>query len=335
MQRPSYADEPGSARPGPLHASPAPADRWTRLRGIGGLGAAVAVTPYLLIKIVWSFGLLVPTEEMAGADWRAVNAATACLAAVGIALAAAFSRPWGERLPAWLVALPVWVGTGLLVPMLLLAPVLGPAAVNRDREAGAPDFWVYEQVLVMVSLLGVGVGLPLALAGYARARWPEALGGPLAYPEPVGGTRRLQVTLARMVAVGCVLLGCVKAFWAAGGVTALDADALDRRDLWWHLLSASTAVWAFAGAWGTLVLTARRGSRGFLPPMAAAWVSSGMLFSYSVYGLLTLTGLQQPSPELPLAAALTREGGAVLGVAMVLTLLLTLHDRRRALRAPA
>jgi hypothetical protein len=69
--------------------------------------------------------------------------------------------------------------------------------------------------------------------------------------------------------------------------------------------------------------------------MAAAWVSSGMLFSYGVYGLLTLTDLQQPSPELPLAAALTREGGAVLGVAMVLTLLLTLHDRRRALRAPA
>ncbi|WP_436944471.1 hypothetical protein [Streptomyces sp. SudanB25_2051] len=76
------------------------------------------MTPYLLIKVVWSFGLLVPTEEMAGADWRAVNAVTALLAAVAVVLALAFTRPWGERLPAWLVAVPVWAGTGLLVPML-------------------------------------------------------------------------------------------------------------------------------------------------------------------------------------------------------------------------
>ncbi|WP_454353049.1 hypothetical protein [Streptomyces calvus] len=269
---------------------------------------------------------------MGGADWRAINAATAFLAAVGIVLAMAFSRPWGERLPAWLVALPVWVGTGLLVPMLLLAPVLGPAAMNRDQDAGSPDFWIYEQILVMISLVGVGVGLPLALAGYAKARWPEALGGPLAFDEPVGGTRQLQVTLARLVAAGCVLLACVKVFWAAGGTLGLDADQLDRRDLWWHMLSLSTAVWALAGAWGILVLTARRGTNRFLPPMIAAWVSSGMLFSYSVYNLLTLTDMQQPSPELPLVGALARDVSAVLGVMMGMTLLLVLHDRRRALR---
>ncbi|WP_201258810.1 hypothetical protein [Streptomyces thermolilacinus] len=292
------------------------------------------MTPYLLIKVVWSFGLLVPTAEMAGADWRLVNAVTALLAAVGVALALAFTRPWGERLPAWLVALPVWVGTGLLVPMLPLAPLLGPAAMNRDQEAGSPDFWVYEQVLVMVSLVGVGAGLPLALVGYARARWPHALGGPLALGcpvalgGPVGGTRRLQVALARAVAAGCAVLGGVKAYWASGGVVGLDAGALERRDLWWHLLSASTAVWALAGAWAVLVLATGRGARRFVPPMAVTWVSSGTLFAYAVYGLLTLTGMQQPSPELPLAAAATREGGMVLGVTMGLTLLLVLHDRR-------
>ncbi|WP_069813350.1 hypothetical protein [Streptomyces sp. TP-A0874] len=312
-----------------------PTDRLTRFRRVGGLGAAIAVTPYLLIKIVWTFGLFIPTEEMDGADWRAINAATAFLAAVGILLAMAFSRPWGERLPAWLVALPVWVGTGLLVPMLLLAPVLGPAAMNRDHEAGSPDFWLYEQILVMISLIGVGVGLPLALAGYAKARWPEALGGPLSFDEPAGGTRELQVTLAKLVAVGCALLACVKVFWVAGGTLGLAADGLGRRDLWWHMLSLSTAAWALVGAWGILVLTTRRGTRDFLPPMVAAWVSSGMLFSYSVYNLLTLTDMQQPSPELPLAGALARDVSAVLGVMMGMTLLLVLHDRRRALRATA
>ncbi|MEU3818034.1 hypothetical protein AB0E74_00215 [Streptomyces sp. NPDC030392] len=290
------------------------------------------MTPYLLIKVVWSFGLLVPTEEMAGADWRAVNAVTALLAAVAVVLALAFTRPWGERLPAWLVAVPVWAGTGLLVPMLVLAPVLGPAAMRRDRAAGSPDLWAYEQILVMVSLAGVGAGLPLALVGYARARWPHALRGPLALPEPPGGTRRLRVALAGAVAAGCVLLGCVKGYWAAGGVAGLDAGAPDRRDLWWHLLTGSTAVWALAGAWAVLVVAAGRGARRFAPPMAVTWVSSGMLFAYGVYDLLTLTGLQRPAPELPLAAAATRDGAMLLGVTMALTLLLALHDRRGALR---
>jgi hypothetical protein len=67
--------------------------------------------------------------------------------------------------------------------------------------------------------------------------------------------------------------------------------------------------------------------------MAAAWVSSGMLFSYAVYNLLTLTDMQKPSPELPIVDGLARDTSAVLGVVMGMTLLLVLHDRRRALRA--
>ncbi len=159
-------------------AAERPASRLMKMRRIGGYSAAIAVTPYLLIKIAWTFGLFLPTEQMGDSSWRVINAATVVLAAVGILLAMAFSRSWGERLPAWLVALPVWVGTGLLVPMLLLAPVLGPVAMNRDKEAGAAAIWSYEQILVMVSLVGIGIGLPLALAGYAKARWPEAMGGP-------------------------------------------------------------------------------------------------------------------------------------------------------------
>ncbi|MGW2183903.1 hypothetical protein ACWCXX_39200 [Streptomyces sp. NPDC001732] len=273
---------------------------------------------------------------MGEADWRAINATTAVLAAVGILLAAAFSRPWGERLPAWLIIMPVWVGTGLLVPMLVLAPVLGPAAMSRDEQAdSSTDFWVYEQVFVMISLVGVGIGLPLALAGYARARWPEALSGPTDCGEAPGNTRALQTTVARLLAAGCVALGAVKLFWAVGGTLALDPDKLEYRDMWWHLLSASTGVWAFAGTWGLLVLTSRRGSRRFFPPMAVTWISSGMLFSYSIYSLLTHLGTKRPAPEYDLAHLLTGLAGTVLGVLMGMVLLLVLHDRRRALRESA
>ncbi|MFJ7083071.1 hypothetical protein ACIQU8_07560 [Streptomyces griseus] len=288
--------------------------------------------PYMLIKIAWTFGLFLPTQEMGEADWRAINATTAVLAAVGVLLALAFTRPWGERVPAWLIVLPVWVGTGLLVPMLVLAPVLGPAAMSRDEQTDAStDLWVYEQVFVMISLVGVGIGLPLALAGYARARWPEALSGPADCGEPTGSTRSLQRTTALLMAAGCAALGLVKLFWAVGGTIGLDPAALEHRDMWWHLLSASTGVWAFAGVWGLLVLTSGRGSKRFLPPMAAAWISSGMLFAYGLYSLLTNLGTKRPAPESDIAHLLAGVTGMALGVIMGMVVLLVLHDRKRAL----
>lgn len=310
--------------------------RMIRMRRICGYGTVIAVMPYMLIKIAWTFGLFLPTEEMGEADWRAINATTAVLAAVGILLATAFVRPWGERLPAWLIVIPVWVGTGLLVPMLLLAPVLGPAAMSRDEQAEAStDLWAYEQTFVMISLVGVGIGLPLALAGYARARWPEALSGPADPGQAPGNTLALQITVARLLAAGCVALGVVKVFWAAGGEAGLDAGSLSHRDMWWHLLSLSTGVWAFAGAWGLLALTSRRGPKKFLIPMAASWISSGMLFSYSLYSLLTNLGTKRPAPESELAHLLAGQAGTVLGVLMGMVVLLVLHDRRRALRETA
>ena len=67
--------------------------------------------------------------------------------------------------------------------------------------------------------------------------------------------------------------------------------------------------------------------------MAAAWISSGMLFSQDLYGSLSATRADaQPSPEYPLADVLTSEVGIVLGVMMGMTILLVLHDRRSALR---
>ena len=304
--------------------------RSTLMRKIGGYGAAIAVTPYLLIKIAWTFGMFLPRESMGGIGWRAINATTAILALVAILLAMAFSRPWGERLPAWAVIPPVWVGTGLLVPMVLLMPVLGPAAVARDAAAGAASAWAYEQIFVIASLVGVGLGLPVALAGYARERWPEALGGPIDRGERPGHTRELQVPLGRLVAVGCVLLGLAKAYWALGGTIGIDPSRLGDRDLWWHLLTLSTGVWSLAGAWGILVLTSRRGVARFLPPMAAAWVSSGMLFSYDLF--FAMRPDSQASPEYPLARVLTTEAGIVLGVMMGMVILLVVHDRRRAIR---
>ncbi|XXM72419.1 hypothetical protein ACQ0QQ_00515 [Lysinibacillus sphaericus] len=304
--------------------------RWIRMRKIGGYGAALAVMPYLIIKIVWTLGLFIPTGHMGDPSWRLVNAATAVVAAIGIFLAIALCRPWGERLPAWSVVLPVWIGTGLLVPMLFLAPILGPAAMNQDQASGSAAIWSYEQVLIMLSLVGAGICLPIALAGYVKTRWPEALGGPLHTGKAPENTHYLQITLGRMTAAGCVILGVLKLFWAWGGTLGLVPSMIGDRNLWWHLLTLSTGVWALAGAWGILVLTSRKGSRRFLPPMAAAWISSGMLFSYNIFANLSELMYKDPStPEYPIARVMTTEAGIILGTAMFLVILMVLEDRRR------
>jgi len=303
-------------------------------RKIWGYSTAVAIMPYLFIKIAWTFGLFMPTEQMGDPSWRTANAITIVLAAVGILVAFAFSMRWGEKLPAWLVAFPVWVGTGLLIPMLLLAPVLSPAAIIRDQQAGAADVWIYEQIFVIVSLIGVGICLPFTLAGYTKMRWPEVFTGPIYIELLPGNSQKLQITLARLVSAGCILLGFIKVFWAAGGTIGINPAMLDNRDLWWHLLSLSTGVWAFVGSWGLWVLTTRRGSKSFFPPMAAAWISSGMLFSYNLFNRLSATRPDtQPALEYPLAHELTTELGSVLGVMMGMVILMVLHDRRRAMRS--
>lgn len=305
-------------------------------RKIWGYSTAVAIMPYLLIKIAWTFGLFMPTEQMGDPSWRTANAITIVLAAVGILVAFAFSMRWGEKLPAWLVAFPVWVGTGLLIPMLLLAPVLGPAAIIRDQQAGASNVWIYEQIFVIVSLIGVGICLPFTLAGYTKTRWPEVFTGPIDIELLPGNSQKLYITLARLVSAGCILLGFIKVFWAAGGTIGINPAMLDNRDLWWHLLSLSTGMWAFVGSWGLLVLTTRRGSKSFFPPMVAAWISSGMLFSYNLFNRLSATSPDtQPPLEYPLVHELTTELGSVLGVIMGMVILMVLHDRRRAMRSAA
>jgi hypothetical protein len=300
-------------------------------RRIAGRAVVVAVMPYLAIKIAWTCGLLLPTAQMAEPGWRAINAATAVLAAIAIVLALAFVKPWGERLPAWAVLAPVWVGTGLLAPMLLLAPVLGPAAIARDAQAGAAEIWVYEQILIVVSLVGVGTGLPVALLGYVQSRWPEAFERRIDTSALVGHVRDLYRVSAALAASGALVYAAAKLYWGIGGTRGLVPASLGLRDLWWYLLSLTTGLWALLGAWGVHAL-ASRAARRVRTAIVLAWVSSGTLFSHSLYDLMLRTDVARSGPEQPLAQVLTGAAGIVAGVLMVTTILLVLHDRRRAWR---
>jgi hypothetical protein len=44
-------------------AAEASTSRSTMMQKIGSYGAAIAVTPYLLIKLAWTFGILLPERR--------------------------------------------------------------------------------------------------------------------------------------------------------------------------------------------------------------------------------------------------------------------------------
>ncbi|WP_052509404.1 hypothetical protein [Kitasatospora griseola] len=99
-------------------------------------GAALVMTPYLLIKVSWVVGAiagLLPIGDVLGlAGWVVLNTVTTGTAGTGIVMALALVRPWGTRIPGPLVAFAASVGSGLLVAM-----EVEPDADGRARAASA------------------------------------------------------------------------------------------------------------------------------------------------------------------------------------------------------
>ena len=146
-----------------------------RVGELAAYGAALALTPYLLIKVSWVAGALVgvlPTGDgMSTSGWVALNLATIVMSGVGIVVALALVRPWGLRIPARLLVAGSWIGAGFLVPLLPYA-VVG----LFDIDGGSMPDW--EAVLIQAGFVGMGLGLAVALPSYFRRRWPDQLCGP-------------------------------------------------------------------------------------------------------------------------------------------------------------
>ncbi len=134
------------------------------LRVIAGYGAIASALPYLALKVVWlSGGTLGVADQsmMRDASTIVLNAITAGMDLVGIALALAFTHRWGLRMPVWLLLPPIWVATGLLttfvvgVPITAIVNALASDSVPRVTS-GPVQPWVY--VVVYVEFAGLGSG---------------------------------------------------------------------------------------------------------------------------------------------------------------------------------
>ncbi|MEQ7010275.1 SRPBCC family protein [Actinopolymorpha sp. B17G11] len=233
-----------------------------------GYGAALAMTPYLLIKVSWVAQALAGRYDGDATAFVALNIVTIGMAAVAILVALALARPWGQRVRATPLVVGGWLGGGFLVSAL---PYLAVQAFLSDPTEGAgtgssgPS---WEMALLQTAFVGMGAGLALALPAYVARRWPAA--ARVAAARAAGGRR--------WPAAAAALVGVVLLQWAAGSPLGLTVPG-DRAPHW-HAFHAVLGGWALVGAAGYLALVRHRIRRAAWLPVGAVWLTSGALVAW-------------------------------------------------------
>ncbi|WP_404816743.1 hypothetical protein [Streptomyces thermolineatus] len=260
----------------------------------------VAVVPYLALKVHWVTGGTTGLGDGALADAPAffwLNMLTVGLAVgalgVGVFLAGARSL----RAPAWPLLLPTWVGTGLLVPVVLAAPVaglvllLGADGGGEAQAAGSGQAplvqpWVFG--VVYTGFTVQGLALVAALALWVRARWGGALTEPVGSRASAPGPGAVARTVAAAASATVLAAAVLHGLWAAGAeVPLFERDALPlgvgvRLTEGVHVIAA---VCAALGLWALLRPAGRRVRTGTV--MTAVWIGTGVLFTGAGWTLLT------------------------------------------------
>lgn len=146
----------------------------TRSRVPFAVVVAVLVTlPYAGLKLSWLAGGragILDAEFASGPAMWGLNAATFGLDATLVALVALLVAD-RRRGPAWLVLVPAWVATGLLLPVTVAVAVTVPRGTLTDVGPDSPlAGWVYG--VVYPSLAAQAIVLGVAFVVHSRRRWP-------------------------------------------------------------------------------------------------------------------------------------------------------------------
>ncbi|MFI9051604.1 hypothetical protein [Streptomyces sp. NPDC053427] len=264
----------------------------TRRLTLLGRTAVAACAPYLTLKLLWVLGFdigIVDPRRFDHAVWLSANVFTFLLDAVAALVAHTLTRPSGLRAPAWLLAFPLWMASGLLVPLMLgvSGSLLAGPFVDGPHPMARGDFlepWVF--AVVYGGFIVEGLALFGAFAVYAHRRWGGLLRRPLR-DLPNTGTRAVQRILALPAAVLAVAVGIVQLLWGTGstlGVTAAEADA---RTVVVHASDCVQGLLSLAGALGVLLLLFPRLLPRRAPlvglrvrvPLTLAWVGSAAVFA--------------------------------------------------------
>ncbi|MER7177686.1 hypothetical protein [Streptomyces mesophilus] len=302
----------------PALAPPAlsPAHRLLRLAAI------VSCLPYLTLKFAWILGSHIGIPDGSSllehrTTMLVANTVTVLMDACVIALALLLTRPWGLRVPAWLLLVPVWVASGLLAPIMtgfpvqLLIKVLGGDVQTQSASEPFLDEWVFGVVYGGFILQGVALGGLFAL--YARRRWGHLWRG------RVGDvTTPASRPLALTAAVVALFPVAVHLMWASGSTAGLGADAVRDRATDTCALEVLHALFPLTAVAGVLVIAFRVPPR--LPlavPLALAWVGSGATACWGAWLTLASLGAGDIAERPTALVMLTYAGQMIVGMLVI------------------
>ncbi|MGP3685170.1 hypothetical protein ACTVZO_10745 [Streptomyces sp. IBSNAI002] len=277
--------------------------------------ALAATVPYLALNGAWLAGsrIGIPAGSVLnepGLFFTVTNSVTLAVDACVILLVLVLTRPWGIRVPSWLLTVPVFFATGLLTPILLgftgqlLIRLLGFGAAP-DAAGGPEPFlepWVFNVVYTGFTVQGI------ALAGlfvpYARERWgrgrPGGPGGPVS-PDGARGSAPSSTGVAAASVAAGLAVAAAHAYWAFGGTAWLSAEQAASYTAEAGVAPAVHAICALAAGAGA-VLLARGGRAPARWPrwaLGAAWTGSGATLSWGTWMLVASLGPQLDGGRRP------------------------------------
>ncbi|MEV6400415.1 hypothetical protein AB0M39_37495 [Streptomyces sp. NPDC051907] len=278
--------------PSPHGLSPA---RPSRLRVLMRAFAVLSCIPYLGLKIAWLSGSRIGIPEGSvlldePVTVAVANAVTVLMDGAVIVLALLLTQDWGRRVPAWLLAVPMWAAGGLLLPIMTSFPVqvLVQSVDGNGAEPSADDAfldaWVFGVVYSGFIVQGLALGTLFVL--YARDRWGHLWQGGLR-DLPVSASGRPLKVLSTLAAVLVLFPVAMHLLWAFGATTGLPDGRVDKRAADFYVLQGIDVLFLAAAVAGALLLAFRR--RGALPlkaPLAMAWLGSGAVGCWGAWLLV-------------------------------------------------
>ncbi|CAM5486781.1 Histidine kinase OS=Streptomyces rutgersensis OX=53451 GN=F0345_05360 PE=4 SV=1 [Streptomyces diastaticus subsp. diastaticus] len=287
--------------------------------------AVLACLPYLTLKTAWVAGSPVgipPGSPLLDHSLvlRLANAGTVVMDGAVIVLVLLLVRPWGLRAPWWLLLVPAWIATGLLLPIVLGYPAQLLAGLLGASGGEAEPFlanWVF--AVVYGGFIVQALALGTLFARYVARRWPDVVRARLGGLRPGGSQRAPQWLAAGTLALTPLPLALQLA-WAAGASAGLDAPGSVNS----RVVAATHACALLLAVAGTLSLTWRRPPR--LPlgvPLAATWLGSGATLCWALWMLLPMVSgaaADETSPLLLLVHLVRTLVGALAGAGLVVAL---------------
>ncbi|MFG2623431.1 hypothetical protein [Streptomyces sp. NPDC048473] len=292
--------------------------------------AIASTLPYIALKAAWIFGSRIGIPDGSPLlDHRTTmivaNGITILMDSAVVVIALLLTQAWGRRVPTWLLALPMWVASGLLLPIMTGYPLQLVVGLARGdgtgTGSGEPSFldgWVFGVVYGGFILQGLALGALFAL--YTRDRWGHLWKGALRDlpPSPTGPALRTTAAIASLLALAPAVMHLV---WATGSTAGLDEGRIADRNNVFYVMETLNTLFAVAAATGVLLLAFRR--RSALPlavPLALAWGGSAASACWGGWmSLASLTAAGNLSEQATPAMMLTYGVQMLLG-ALVVTL---------------